>query len=134
MAPSIYTRCVDILYMLNGPAFRAKLLRCIDEVAISCIIFGLRYFPRPIQHVCAMVWAVADFMWAPYQFLVQNDELTPWPTAPGAIYVAEIFPIPYPLAAQFVIICDVVTIELTCIITHVAGLAAMLCLLSLTVC
>ena len=77
-------RCVDILYMINGLALRAKLLRCIDEVAISCIIFGLRYFPRPLQHVCAMVFAVADFMWAPYQFLVNNEEAAPWPAGEEA--------------------------------------------------
>ena len=96
-------------------------------------MFGLRYLPRPVQHVYALVWAVADFMWAPYQFLVSNDEAAPWPAGPDAVYIAGLYPNPCPPIVRFMIICDVVTIKLMCIITHVAGLATGLCLLSLLV-
>ena len=71
MAPSMYTRCVDILYMLHAPAFHAKSLRCP----------GLRYILRPVRRVCALVkavadlvWEVAAFMWAPYQFLIIDGD------------------------------------------------------------
>ena len=123
---ALLLRCIDVLYLMNLPDPVLRVLAGMVDLAIRTII--------ALFEVYDVIWAVADFMWAPYQFLVNNAEAAPWPAGPDAVYVAEIFPMPCPLIVQFMIICDVVTVELTCIITHAAGLALILCLMSLIVC
>ena len=89
-----------------------------------------------VKAVAGLVWEVASFMWEPYQFLIiDGDTPAPWPTYAGvdAVYIAGLYPNPCPPIIRFMIIGDVVTIELLCITAHVAGLATGLCLLSLFV-
>ena len=123
---ALLLRCIDVLYLMNLPDPVLCVLAGLFNTAIHVIIVFFEIYDA--------LWVVADFLWAPYQFMVSNEEAAPWPAGPDAVYVAGVYPNPCSPVLRFMIICDEVMKELICIITHVAGLALVLCLLSLIVC